>query len=53
VFGRDAILALSGTLTNVLGRQNVLTWAGDPAGAVTAIEMRPRSPLVLGVDWQF
>jgi hypothetical protein len=53
VLGRDAIVAVSGTLTNVLGRPNVLTWAGGATGERTAIEMRPRAPLVLGIDWRF
>ncbi len=52
--GRDAILGLFGTVTNLLGRRNVLTYAGDPAdGAATPVEMRPLAPLVLGLDWQF
>jgi hypothetical protein len=52
--GRDAVVALFGTVTNVLGRNNVLTYAGDPAtGARTAVEMRPFAPLVVGLDWQF
>ncbi len=51
---RDAMVALFGTLTNVLGRRNVLTYATDPeTGARTAVEMRSRSPLVVGVDWRF
>jgi hypothetical protein len=52
--GRDVMLALYGTLTNLLGRSNVLTVATDPTtGRRTPIEMRPRSPLVLGLDWRF
>jgi hypothetical protein len=52
--GRDVTLALFGTLTNLLGRTNVLTVATDPAtGRRTTIEMRPRAPLVLGLDWRF
>ena len=51
---RDVMLALYGTLTNLLGRTNVLTIATDPAtGQRTAIAMRPRAPLVLGLDWRF
>jgi len=51
---RDLTLALFGTITNLLGRTNVLTVATDPvSGRRTAIEMRPRSPLVVGLDWRF
>jgi hypothetical protein len=52
--GKDVMVALYGTLTNLLGRNNVLTFATDPAtGRRTPIDMRPRAPLVLGVDWRF
>jgi hypothetical protein len=54
VGGRDVQLALFGTLTNLLGRRNVLTVA--PVGATnapTGVEMRPRAPLVVGVDSRF
>jgi hypothetical protein len=54
VGGRDVQLGLFGTLTNLLGRRNVLTVA--PAGATntpTVVEMRPRAPLVVGLDWRF
>ena len=52
--GRDVMLAAYGTLTNLLGRSNVLTTATDPAtGRRTPIEMRPRAPLVVGLDWRF
>jgi carboxypeptidase family protein/TonB-dependent receptor-like protein len=54
VHRRDVILALFGTITNLLGRNNTLTVVTDPTtGRRTAIEMRPRSPLVLGLDWRF
>ena len=54
VGGRDAVLGLFGTVVNLLGRTNVLTYAGDPAaGRQGPVELRPRSPLVVGVDWQF
>jgi hypothetical protein len=47
-------MAVFATMTNVLGRRNVLTVAVDPVtGGRTRIEMRPRSPLVVGVDWRF
>jgi hypothetical protein len=52
--GRDALLAVFATVTNLLGRTNVLTWAVDPTtGTRTAIEMLPLSPLVVGLDWRF
>lgn len=54
VGGRDAVVAVFGTMTNILGRSNVLTYARDPlTGAAGAVEMRPRAPLVAGLDWQF
>ena len=52
--GRQMEMAVFGTYTNLLGRTNVLTYARDPAtGRPVAVEMRPRSPLVLGLDWRF
>jgi hypothetical protein len=51
---RDVMLAVFGTFTNVLGRINVLTVVTDPkSGATSAVEMRPRAPLVVGLDWRF
>ena len=38
----------------LLGRQNVLTYAVDPeTGTPSPVRMRPRSPLVAGIDWRF
>jgi len=52
--GRDAVVAVFGTMSNLFGRINVLTYAGDPlTGGRSAVEMRPLSPLVLGLDWQY
>ncbi|MGQ0647685.1 MAG: TonB-dependent receptor [Gemmatimonadaceae bacterium] len=52
--GRDATVALFGAVTNVVGRRNVLTFARDPVtGAYSAVDMRPQSPLVFGLDWRF
>jgi hypothetical protein len=52
--GRDVMVALFGTVTNLLGRNNVLTVATDPAtGRSTTIEMRPLAPLLAGLDWRF
>ena len=54
VGGRDSRLGLYGMVTNVLSRRNLLGWSRDPAtGRWTGLEMRPTSPLVVGVDWQF
>lgn len=54
VAGRDAELTVFGTMTNLLGRTNVLTFADDPiTGRSSAVEMRPFAPLVLGLDWRF
>ena len=51
---RDANVALFGTVTNLFNRKNVLTYASSSAtGASAAIEMRPRAPLVVGLDWRF
>jgi hypothetical protein len=50
--GRDLQLAVFGTLTNVFGRTNVLTYARDANGAPVPIEMRPRSLLLAGLDWR-
>jgi hypothetical protein len=51
---RRAEVALFGTFTNLLGRANVLTYAKNPStGELVAIEMRPSTPLVVGLDWRF
>ncbi len=52
--GRDVVVALFGAATNLMGRQNVLTYASDPlTGASGPVEMRPRAPLVVGLEWRF
>jgi hypothetical protein len=52
--GRDAVVALFGTATNVLGWKNALTYTRDPVtGRSVAVEMRPQAPLVVGIDWRF
>lgn len=52
--GHDVRIALFATVSNVLGRRNVLTYAVDPAtGARTGIEMRPAAPFVIGLDGRF
>ena len=54
VMGRDANLALFATATNLLGRKNILTYAKDPStGDPVGVEMRPLSPLLVGLDWGF
>ena len=52
--GRRATMATFGTVTNIFGRENVLTYAEDPAsGERGPVTMRPRAPLVVGIEWQF
>ena len=52
--GRDAMVALFATVTNLLNRNNILTYSDNPAtGERLPIEMRPLAPLVLGLDWSF
>ncbi|MFL5493599.1 MAG: carboxypeptidase regulatory-like domain-containing protein [Gemmatimonadales bacterium] len=52
--GRDVMVAVFGTVTNLLGRNNVLAVVTDPAtGRSTAVEMRPFAPLLAGLDWRF
>lgn len=54
VGGRDALLALFGSVTNILSRKNILTYAEARFPATPlAIEMRPLAPLVVGLDWRF
>lgn len=51
---RDVMIAVFGTVTNVFGRPNVLTYAKDPStGQIAKIGMRPLAPLVVGLDWRF
>jgi len=55
-FGRGshrATVALFATMTNLLNRKNILTYARNASGKPVAIEMRPFSPLVVGIDWEF
>jgi hypothetical protein len=54
VGGHPATVAFFGSVTNLLGRKNILTYARDPAtGELAGVEMRPRAPLVVGLDWGF
>ena len=52
--GRDVMVAVFGTVTNIFGRQNTLTYVRNPAtGEIAEIGMRPLAPLVIGLDWRF
>lgn len=52
--GRDVSPAVFATLTNVLGRTNVLALIDPADGSTRApVELRARGPLVVGLDWQF
>ena len=54
VGARDVTLAVFGTVTNVVGRRNTLSYVRNPStGEISAIGMRPLSPLVVGLDWRF
>jgi len=54
VGGRQALLSVFGTVTNLLGRKNLLTFGTDPTtGERIGVEMRPIAPLVVGLDWRF
>ena len=52
--GRDVLIAAFGSVTNVLSAGNVLTYGPDPVtGVRVPLEMRPRAPLVVGMDLRF
>ena len=52
--GRETQIGVFGTITNLLGRRNVLTYLRDPdTGRIATIRMRPFAPLVAGLDWRF
>lgn len=52
--GRDAVIGMFGTVTNVLGRYNTLTRSRNPGtGRLDPVQMRPLAPLAIGFDWQF
>ncbi len=54
VAGRETLVGLFGTVTNVFGRANALVLVRDPSSGTSGpVEMRPRSPLVVGLDWRF
>jgi hypothetical protein len=49
--GRQGMIALFTTATNLFNRTNILTYSRDSGGKPFPIEMRPFSLLVIGVDW--
>ncbi|MBC7894260.1 MAG: hypothetical protein H7066_02550 [Cytophagaceae bacterium] len=49
---REAEVAFFGTYSNLFQRFNVLTYGGRD-GLRAPLEMRPPSPLVIGLDWRF
>jgi hypothetical protein len=52
--GRPGVIGVFGYATNLFGRTNVLLITEDPdTGERQAVEMRPRAPLSVGVDWRF
>jgi hypothetical protein len=54
IAGRDGVVAVFGTMSNLMSRRNVLTETVDPAtGLRSPVEMRPFSPVVIGLDWRF
>jgi hypothetical protein len=54
VAGRETIIGVFGTATNVLGRTNTLaTYRGVGGDETEPVSMRPRSPLVVGVESRF
>jgi len=54
LFARDAEIAAFATLSNVFRRRNVLDYVADPdTGELSALPMRPFSPLTAGLEWRF
>lgn len=50
----QGVVGLYGTITNLLGRPNTLTYGTDPeSGRLRPLPMVPFAPLVIGVDWRF
>jgi len=50
--GRSSTLAAHATLSNVFANDNTLVWVVGE-GSAEPVPMRPFSPLVFGLDWQF
>jgi hypothetical protein len=54
IAGRDAQIAVYGTVSNVFGQRNVLTVTRDPVSNGPArVHMRPLAPLLIGLDWRY
>ena len=54
LLGRRGTLAAFGTVTNLLARRNILAVKENPTtGVRRPVEMRPRAPLVAGLEWRF
>ena len=54
IAGRPGVLGVFGYATNLFGRRNILLVTEDPDnGERRGVEMRPRAPLSVGVDWRF
>ncbi len=54
VGGADRSVGFFGTLTNLLGRDNVLNFViNEDSGERTPIFLRPFAPLVVGLEWTF
>jgi carboxypeptidase family protein/TonB-dependent receptor-like protein len=50
----DFRIAVFGMATNLLGYRNVLTYTQSPSsGRTEPVTMRPRAPLVAGIEWRF
>lgn len=48
------LISVYGTATNIFSRRSLLTYVRDPvSGDLTAVTTRPRSPLVVGLEWSF
>lgn len=54
VAGRDMLIGVFGTVSNVLGRHNALVHVVDPeTGERQTVDMLPRAPLIIGIDTRF
>ena len=53
LLGRRGTMAAYGTLSNLLSRRNLLTYATADDGSRDPVDLRPRAPLVVGIDWRF
>jgi hypothetical protein len=54
LLGRDGVLTGFATVSNVLGKRNLLGYTVDPStGELSELAMRPLSPLTVGLEWSF